>query len=72
MCIRDRAEAAHAGAVVQRFGGVARHMVREVPVEVFTLGRGETDEHGNDVRVTGLEYVARGLARRYGVRALET
>ena len=71
---------AQGGAVVQRLGGVARELARDVDPAALRDGRQERDENGqpvfdwngNPVWVTGLELVLRGLAGKFGARDFET
>ena len=61
-----------AGVVVQRIGGVARDMLREMPLELLRNGRDEVGADGvTVVHVTGLEVVIRGLSRRFGQDELD-
>ena len=58
-----------APAVVQRFGGAARELVRAVPAQELRDGRFNPATQGVD---TGLQILARGLERRFGAFAVET
>ena len=60
------------GAVVQRLGGVARDFCREIPLGVLRDGRQEFDAtSGLQVDVTGLQFLLRGLQRRFGEEELD-
>ena len=63
-----------AGAVAQRLPGVAQHLAREVPPELLRDGRDEPDAAKPDafVHASGLEFLMRGLRRRYGQQPVET
>ena len=58
-----------APSVVQRLGGAARALAREVPVGELRDGRWDAT---NGVQETGLAILMRGLARRFGAFAFET
>ena len=67
-------ERAQGGAVAQRLAGVARHLAREIPPDLLRDGRGEADPNDPHqvVHVTGLEFLMRGLRRRYSQAPVET
>ena len=58
-----------AAAVVQRLGGAARALAREVPVGELREGRWDPI---NGVQESGLKILMRGLPRRIGAFAIET
>lgn len=60
-----------AGGVVQRLGGAARTLAREIPPEALRNGRRNTDAAGNVVVETGLDLLVRGLEARFGARDFE-
>ena len=60
-----------AGACVQRLGGVARVLAREIPPNVLRNGRQEVGAGGNAFARSGLEIVLRGLQKRFGAQDSE-
>ena len=55
------------GAVTQRLGGVARDMTREIPLTILRDGRMELAADGlTQTQVTGIDFLLRGLQRRFG------
>ena len=58
-----------APAVVQKLGGAARAIAREVPTNELRDGRYNPTTGAQD---TGLALLIRGLARRFGQFAVET
>ena len=55
--------------MVQRLGGAARALAREVPPGELRDGRWDAQ---NGVQESGLALLIRGLARRFGAFAIET
>ena len=58
-----------APSVVQRLGGAARALAREVPVGELRDGRWSATTGAQE---TGLSILTRGFARRFGALAIET
>ena len=56
-------------AMVQRLGGTAKEILRELPIEVLTRGR--RDETSGLQIATGPEVIIGGLERRYGQMHVE-
>ncbi|CAK0897272.1 unnamed protein product [Prorocentrum cordatum] len=56
-------------AIVQRLGGTARDLCRELPVENIALGR--FDGHGNQIE-DGVQMLTAGLRRRFGPLDVQT
>ena len=54
-----------------RITGAARTILREMPVHLLQQGQQVTDDFGNVIRITGLEFLLRALERRYGALAEE-
>ena len=57
-------------AMVQRLGGTAKEILREMPIEVLTRGR--HDEVSGLQTATGPEVIIGGQERRYGQMQVET
>ena len=65
----DRAQA---GAVVQRLGGAARDFCREFALGILRDGRQELNPaSGTMVQISGLQFLLRGLERRFGEEELD-
>ena len=62
----DVPEPRQAPAIVLRLTGLVRHILREVPVQLFTQGQDYNDAFGQPQHRTGVEVLIRLLQQRYG------